>query len=260
MLTEWLYSVPFPSPPDLVSSNYNNKNGSLLQLIEENIWKRCYGKEDTSDENEESDVESEEDPEPDKGKPTNTDFSIDPFITNNTFYMSLPVKEYKAVSEKTNLLILATSAFCNISYRTQSSKPFPLRIHKLSMLHGFTQYSEHCIVQKQNFRWMNSGTVCLLFGNVINCCRVSTKALICGTNSSKQSHQKTDHQCNSGINKLINYGMTMQISMNFSSISFGECYFIKVSKMTTNHSTLVMLLQNIRQTNVATMFTRSNSS
>jgi len=60
MLTEWLYSVPFPSLPNLVSWDFDNGNGSLLQHMEETIWKKYYKKKDTSDEDDDSTIQSEE--------------------------------------------------------------------------------------------------------------------------------------------------------------------------------------------------------
>ena len=47
MLTEWLFSVPFPSPPNLVSWNFDNGNGSLLQCMEETVWNKYYKKKHT---------------------------------------------------------------------------------------------------------------------------------------------------------------------------------------------------------------------
>jgi len=128
-------------------------------------------------------------------------------------------------------------------------------MHKLNILYGSTQCSHHCMAQKQSFRSTNSNIVCLLSGNIISYYSVNTKALICGTSFFKELHQAMYDQCNTGMKRLINYNMTMSISMIFSSISFAETF-----KTTRNHSALVMLLHNIRQANITSMCTRSDSS
>jgi len=98
MSTEWLYSVPFPQPPKLVSWNYDNGNGSLLEQIEEIVWKKCQPDHDTSDEdNEELD---------DNGNIAdlnhmNIEFLIERFKIKNKFMVSLPSSEHKDLIDKT---------------------------------------------------------------------------------------------------------------------------------------------------------------
>jgi len=95
MLTQWLYSVPFPPPPKSVSWTYDNGNGSLLGHIEEMVWKKCQPEQDTSDEDTEE-LHHDEDI-----AHTNSPFLIEQFDSDNTFMVSLASSKNKNLFDKT---------------------------------------------------------------------------------------------------------------------------------------------------------------
>ena len=103
MLTEWLYSVPFPSPPKSVLWNFDNGNRPLLQRMEETVWNNYYKMKDTSDEVEDEDKDltmtSEDNTDEHRNQGTTItilpdDFSIEPFLSKNEFWMSINFDEY----------------------------------------------------------------------------------------------------------------------------------------------------------------------
>jgi len=102
MLADWLFSVPFPSPPNVVSWNFDNGNGCLLQCMEETVWNKYYKKKHTSSEDEDNDstIARKDTTDEESNQETSIttiqgDFSIQTFLSKNVFYVSIAVAKYK---------------------------------------------------------------------------------------------------------------------------------------------------------------------
>jgi len=103
MLMEWLYSVPFPSPPQSSSWNYYQKSGTLHH-VENIIPNKSYNKDDTDELQDKSEDELDEDIQQlaeNRNFTNSSMFQVEPLLTRDMSYVALFSEELKKVTGQT---------------------------------------------------------------------------------------------------------------------------------------------------------------